>query len=317
MSKKNPRKEQARARRLKQERLRSEEYKKRQRGAGAAVWDLLYGSPTARSLADIANSTARAPAADAQYSEMMLATAYVRTAAATYMDATDLAISDGVRFPSPPGGLMFFHLEEMEDASCEPCSFLDYVDGLDELGLDYSTVDSFLTTNEDATSAAWVVGLHLDCSPLIFLVLCGTRDGARCCFAAGSKEWLRIHDLSRLTPVLAQSLETLMEGGDSEVTASAVVKLVGEGMKPEDRHAMSPQQVVNHARAGFATDALAFAELVAGGQREARRLVAVADSVRAELLTSQRALRRVEQEARDAKGRLAQRDKATATAAPS
>lgn len=318
MSKKNPRKEQARARRLKEERLRAQEHKKRLRGAGEAIWDLLYGNPTARSLADIANSNARPLPTDAQHSAMMLATASIRTAAATYMAATELAIDAGARFPTPPGGLMFFNLYQGGDAyaSCEPCSFIDYVDGLDELGLDYSAVDSFLVKNVDATSAAWLVGLYLDCAPLIYLVLCGTRDGARCCFAADSKEWLRIHDLSMLTPVLAQSLEKAMDGTDSEVTASAVVKLLGDSLKAEAWQEMSPDQVVNHARRGFAIDALAFSELVADGQREARRLVAVADSVRAELLTSQRALRRAGVEARDAKERLAQRDKAATTAAP-
>ncbi|MGJ7523279.1 hypothetical protein ACSFA0_22545 [Variovorax sp. LT1P1] len=316
MSKKNPRKEQARAQRLKRERLRAEDYKKRQRGAEAAVWDLLYGSPTARSLADIANRTARTLPPDAQHSEMMLATASIRTAAANYIAATELANDADARFPIPPGGLMFFNLyqEGVAYSTCEPCSLLDYVDGLDELGLDYSAVDTFFAENVDATCAAWLVGLYLECSPLVYLVLCGTRDGARCCFAADNKEWLRIHDLSRLTPVLAQSLGALLEGGDSDATASAVVKLVANGMTPEDRHEMRPTEVVNHARRGFAIDAMVFSELVAEGKREGRRLVAVADSLRAELLTSQRALRRVEQEARDAKGRLAQFERAASTA---
>ena len=311
MSKKNPAKERARARRLKEDRLRAEQFKRKQRGAQSAILDVLYGSPTVQTLAKIGKAVPKAKTPIEWDAECTRRTEGVRHLAARYIEAIEASMAALLRPAGATSGLMFTQgADPHEDPSGAPWSLFH----CHELGGDpfsYSAIDLFFKEDHLAMTVAWLVGLELRSATNLYLVLCGTREGARACFAADASEWLPISDPLVMTPAIEISMEAMMEDDHPDTADLALSDVLdGEGRGSEVGR-ISARELANALRANFATDALVLADLFVYERDSMKAADSEIAEVEAELRATRKALKRKEDELQAALRRLEQKSETT------
>lgn len=311
MSKKNPAKERARARRLKEDRLRAEEFKRKQRGAQSAILDVLYGSPTVQTLAKIGKAVPKAKTPIEWDAECTRRTEGVRHLAARYIEAIEASMAALLRPSGATSGLMFTQgADPHEDPLGVPWSLFH----CHELGGDpfsYSAIDLFFKEDHLAMTVAWLVGLELRSATNLYLVLCGTREGARACFAADASEWLPISDPVVMTPAIEISMEAMMEDAHPDTADLALSAVLdGEGRGSEVGR-ISARELANALRANFATDALVLADLFVYERDSMKAADSEIAEVEAELRATRKALKRKEDELQAALRRLEQKSETT------
>lgn len=309
MSKKNPAKERAREKRKKQARLRSEEHKKKQLKQEAAVWAFLNGEATAKAIALFLNGTTRPPAATEESKllgeQLNEVKGPISDFVASIIDATD----DQRRFANPVPSLLFLASDESSDGiQLAPQSIVDEFDGVE--GLSYRPIDRAFAEEPDLLVAAWLVGVASPNTPDTCFALCGNSGGARACFVVTGEEWSPIHDRKALTPILQMTVDFLIRNDHPEVLLSQTVDRIMANVGPSsDVTRDEVLDLLRETHGSWASEVVSLARLrmedVRVRDEELDFLSDEQDGLRAELVESEKALRRTQEDKRVLEQRLA------------